>query len=88
MTISPDTEARLRGIADRRGLTPDAVLSALLTGYEDLTGDALDPAADLEQAAAGVRQGMTDFAAGRSVSLEDYRAEVEAEKAARRETKP
>lgn len=88
MTLTPDTEARLRGIADRRGLTPDAVLSALLAGYEDLVGGVPDPAADLEQSAAGVRQGMADFAAGRSISLEDYRAEVEAEKAARRETKP
>ena len=65
LTLAPQTEARLRNVAAQRGLPPEIALDAVLAEAEG----------DFDSAAAEVRAGMDDFAAGRWVSLEAMEAD-------------
>jgi len=59
LTLTPDTEMRLRTVAAGRGLAPEQALEALL-------GHALSEAeAELQETLAGLRASAADFAAGR-----------------------
>jgi predicted transcriptional regulator len=71
LTLTPDTEARLLALAAQRGLPPEETIDALLAE------------ADFNDAVAGIQRGMNDYAAGRWTSLEDYEAQIQAEKQAR-----
>jgi predicted transcriptional regulator len=72
MTLAPELEARVRAVADRSGLPPEAALSRLLEAA--LT----DEEQQFQETVAALRASMHDFAAGRSVSLEEWRAESRA----------
>jgi len=71
LTLTPDTEARLHAVAAQRGLAPEETVARLITEADT----------DFNEAVAGIRRGMDDFAAGRWISMEDYDAQIEAEKA-------
>lgn len=70
LTLTSDTEARLRAVAAQRGLTPEEALDVVLAEAQT----------DFDEAVAGIRRGMDDFAAGRWISLEDYEAQVRAKR--------
>ena len=65
LTLTPDTEARLRSVVAQRGLPPERTIDVLLAEAD----------ADFHEAIAGIQRGMEDFAAGRWISLEDYEAD-------------
>jgi predicted transcriptional regulator len=68
MEITPETEARLQAVAAQRGLTPEQTIIDLLT--------------EQEKTLAALRASVEDFAAGRWISLEDYEAQILAERQA------
>ncbi len=72
LTLTPDTEARLRSVAAQRGLPPEKTIDVLLAEADT----------DFHEAIAGIQRGMDDFAAGRWISLEDYEAQIQAERQA------
>lgn len=72
ITLAPDMEARVRAVADRQGLAPEAVLGRLLESA------LAEEERQLQEIAAAIQTSMADFEAGRSVSLEDWRAESKA----------
>ena len=74
LTLSPEKEARLRTVAVQRGLAPEEALEVLLDTA--LT----DAEVDFQEASVGIRTGMEDFAAGRSVSLEEFEVQLAAER--------
>lgn len=69
LTLTPDTEARLRSLAARRGQAPEAIVEALVQ-YASTEEER-----ELQEAAAGIRAGLEDFAAGRWTALEELEAE-------------
>ena len=73
LTLTPETEARLMAVAAQRGLPPVAALDAILTEAET----------DFNEAVAGIQRGIADAAAGREISLEEYRTRITAEDAGR-----
>lgn len=73
LTLTPDTEARLRSVAAQRGLPPEQTIDVLLAEADT----------DFQQAVAGIQRSMDDFAAGRWISLEDYEAQLPARRQAR-----
>lgn len=66
VTLTPDIEARLRTVAAQRGLPPEQTLADVLAEAE----------ADFNDTIEGIRAGLEDVEAGRTVTLEEYRAEV------------
>ncbi len=78
ITLAPDLEARLRAIADRDGLAPEAALTRLL---EDALADREQ---EFQETIAALRASQADFDAGRSLSLEEWRADSRAWAAAHR----
>jgi predicted transcriptional regulator len=65
LTLTPDTETRLRVFAEEQGLAPEQVHDALLT-------HALEEAeAELQDTLAGLDQSMADVAAGRWITAEE-----------------
>lgn len=84
LTLAPDTEARLRIVADRQGLSPDTALTSLMETIlraEEVVFQ--EDAQTQAQVAAALRQSTEDFAAGRWVSLEGYIAQSEMRRQAR-----
>lgn len=77
MTLAPELEARVRAVADHRGLAPEIALSRLLE-----TALAQEEQ-EFQSTVAALRASIADFEAGRSISLEDWRAESRAWIAAR-----
>ncbi len=69
ITISSDTEARLRAKAETEGRDPNEVADALL--MQALEWDMEDSA----QAQEGVRRGLADVAAGRTRPFVEFAAE-------------
>lgn len=65
LTLTPDTEARLRSVAAQRGLPPEKTIDILLAEADT----------DFQEAIAGIQRGMDDFAAGRWIPLNDYEAQ-------------
>ncbi|MBV9848892.1 MAG: hypothetical protein JO250_04310 [Armatimonadetes bacterium] len=76
LTLSPETEARLLAVAAQRRLPPEAALAAVLAEAET----------DFNEAVAAIQEGLADLDAGdRGMLLEEYRAQVHAEREARRQ---
>ena len=57
-------------------------------GYEDMTMPLLSPAEERAATAAGVRAGLADVEAGRTMPLEDYKTQVLAMRHMRDARKP
>lgn len=72
LTLTPDTEMRLRTIAAGRGLAPEQALEALVT--QALT----EAEAELQDTLADLRASAADFAAGRWISADELDARLRA----------
>ena len=68
-TLEPETEALLRVVAARRGLTPEQTVDTLLM--------------EQEQVLAELRASEEDHEAGRSMTIDEYRASAMARRQAR-----
>lgn len=68
MTLPPDTEARLRAVAGLRGQAPEEALNTLL--------DRALTDAEAEAIRAELQASVDDFAAGRSMTLNEVRASL------------
>lgn len=68
MTLPPDAEERLRAVAGLRGQAPEEVLNTLLD--QALTD------AEAEAIRAELQASVDDFAAGRSMTLNEVRASL------------
>jgi len=78
ITLSPQTETMLKEQAGRLGQDADAYAAALLQ-------DVLEEAArDFEESCAAIAESLADIEAGRTYSLEEVRAQFEAEREERR----
>ena len=87
IALSPRTETLLREHAAR--LDPDTYAdhAALSSLADELIRESLEwHAQDFEEACAAIAEGLADGEAGREISFDEYRAQWEAEKAARRKT--
>ncbi len=82
LTLPPATEARLRAAAAQRGLAPEETIDALLAEAEAIPDQVILTPSEQEQVLAALRASVEDYAAGRWISLEDYEAEIQAEKQA------
>ena len=72
LTLTPDTETRLRTVAAGRGQAPEQALESLLA-------QALaDAEAELQDTLLGLRASAADFAAGRWVAPEELDATLRA----------
>ncbi len=72
ITLTPDTETRLRTFAEGRGLALEEVHEALL-------GRALEEAeAELQDTLAGLDQSVEDYNAGRWISAEEMHERLKA----------
>ncbi len=80
LTLTPDTEALLNSVAAQRGLPLDKTLNMVLTEaqaaaeYDDL---------DDGQIIAELQASVDDHAAGRSMTIDEYRAKALARRQAR-----
>ncbi len=79
LTLSPETLSQLQAVAAQRGLPPEDALAQVLAearaAWEYEQQDAL----------AGVARSEADFAAGRSLSLEELTASLDATLDAKRQ---
>jgi predicted transcriptional regulator len=69
LTLTPDTEARVRSVAEMRGQGPEDALIALL-------GQALAEAERDAQLTAELHASVEDHADGRSMTIEEYRTQA------------
>ncbi len=69
LNLTPDAEARVRSVAEMRGQDPEDALIALLD-------QALAEAEAEEELVAELRASVEDHAAGRSMTIEEYRAKT------------
>ena len=70
LTIAPETETRLRTVAEGNGLAPEQALEVLL-------GRALtDAEAEMRQTMAGLRQSTQEFAEGRWLTPDELDAQL------------
>lgn len=69
ITLTKETEARLRTIAQQRGADPEETLLALLS-------PALASAEEQETLLAELQESADDHDAGRSMTIEEYRAKT------------
>jgi hypothetical protein len=87
LNLTPDAEARVRSVAEMRGQDPEDALIALLNqALADAEADLAPPVmsdTETQQVLAALQASVEDYAAGRWISLEDYEAEVGAERAGR-----
>ena len=67
LNLTPDAEARVRSVAEMRGQDPEDALIALLD-------QALAEAEAEEELVAELRASVEDHAAGRSMTIEEYRS--------------
>lgn len=85
--LSQDTGARLREKAARNGQDVADYLVTLaeedLQDFEDVPWPVLSAAEEKEAMIVGVRAGLADVEAGRTVTLEEYKAEVQERRRAR-----
>lgn len=84
LTLTPDTESRGRSVAETRGLDPEDALIVLLNQAlaeaESDSATIVMSEEEAQQVLAALRKSEEDFAAGRWISLEDYEAQIRAEK--------
>lgn len=86
LTLTPDTEARVRSVAETRGQDPEEALIALLNqalAEADFAAIVMTEE-EIQQVPAALQRSEEDFAAGRWVSLEDYEAQTKERRRARR----
>ena len=84
LTLMPETEARLRAVADRQGVSADSALNGLLETILREEEAVLGEDAETQAAVAeALRRSVEDFDAGRWVSLEDFAAGADARRRAR-----
>jgi len=69
MELTPETEARLRAVAARRSLSPDKAATMFLAEQEEML--------------IGLRASEEDHEAGRSMTIDEYRASAMARRQAR-----
>lgn len=69
LNLTPDAEARVRSVAEMRGQDPEDALIALLN-------QALAEAEAEDELVAELRASVEDHAAGRSITIEEYRAKA------------
>lgn len=69
MELTPEIEAHLRAVAARRGLSPDQATAMFQAEQEEML--------------AGLRASEEDHEAGRSMTLDEYRAGAMARRQAR-----
>ncbi len=85
--LSQDIGARLREKAARNGQEVAEYLVTLaeedVENFEDVPWPVLSAAEETDAMIAGVRAGLADVEAGRTMTLEDYKAEVQARRRAR-----
>lgn len=79
LTITTEMQARVRAVAERHGLSPDAALSGLLETILRAEENAL-PGTEQERIALAdtLARSSDDIAAGHWVALEDLQARREA----------
>lgn len=82
MILPPDTEGRLRAVAGLRGQAPEEALNTLLD--HALT----DAEAEAETIRAELQASVDDFAAGRSVSVEELRNRLRSRRQAKSISQP
>ncbi|MGI4788381.1 MAG: hypothetical protein ACRYFS_05970 [Janthinobacterium lividum] len=80
LTLNPHTEARLRSFAAQHSLPPEEAV-VLLLDVTDASG--YYNSVEAETITAELQASVEDYAAGHWISLEDYEAEVQAERAER-----
>ncbi len=83
LTLTPDTEARLLALAAERGLAPEETINVLLTQAETNPTRSEFTASEERQILTALQTSVEDYAAGRWISLEDYEAQVQAERMTR-----
>ncbi|MDQ2688229.1 MAG: hypothetical protein M3Y28_10220 [Armatimonadota bacterium] len=81
LILPPDTEGRLRTVAGLRGQPPQEALNTLLD--QALT----EAEAETEMIRAELQASVDDFAAGRSMSIEELRDRLQARRQARSASK-
>lgn len=85
ITLTPDTEARVRSVAELSGQDPEGALIALLNqalAEADYAAIVMTEE-ESEQVSAALRRSEEDYAAGRWISLEDYEAKTKERRQAR-----
>jgi len=78
VTLTPDTEMRLRAYAEKLALDPEQLSNALLTR------DLEEAEAELQATMAGLDESAEDIAAGRWITSEELDRRLEARAAAAR----
>lgn len=84
LELSPDVEARLRTNAAIYGKDIADYLLALAENDTPVDLTEFNDRADFEASVAGIREGLADLEAGRTISLEEMSAELEARAEERR----
>lgn len=82
LILPPATEGRLRAVAGLRGQAPEEALDALLD--QALT----EAEAEAEMIRAELQASVDDFAAGRSLSIEELRERLRLRRQAKSTPKP
>ena len=80
LTLTPDTEALLHSVAAQRGLPPEKTIEMLLT--EAQAAASYDKAEE-DNILAELQASVDDHAAGRSMTIDEYRAKALARRQAR-----
>lgn len=83
LTLTPDAAERLRSVAAQRGQTPEEAISTLLTEAEEDFAPLAMSEEEAQQILAALQKSEEDFAAGRWISLEDYKDQIQIEKQTR-----
>ena len=87
LELSPEEEVRLRTNAAVRGQDIKEYLLTLAENDQVIDLTEFEDQADFDDSVAGIREGLEDLEAGRTYSLEEVSAELEAHRAERREEK-
>ena len=72
VTLTPDTEMRLRACAEKLALDPEQLSNALLTR------DLEEAEAELQSTMAGLDQSVKDYNAGRWITAEEMSRQLKA----------
>ena len=72
VTLTPDTEMRLRAYAEKLALDPEQLSNALLTR------DLEEAEAELQDTMAGLDQSVKDYNAGRWITAEEMSQQLKA----------
>ena len=78
LELSPDVEERLRTNAAVHGLPITEYLVTLAANDPVIDLSEFRDMADFEESVAGIRAGLADLEAGRTISLEEMAAELKA----------